>query len=60
MSQDVTDNLLTKTDLQHMLEFETQIFLDIVRSDGLVIAAKYEYRHRYHLIVSTLSYIVEV
>lgn len=40
MSQDETDNILAKTDLQHMLEFETQIFLDIVHNDGLVIAAK--------------------
>lgn len=36
------ENLLRKVDIEHMLQFETQIFLDIVRSDGLVIAAKYE------------------
>lgn len=41
MSKIETNNLLKNTDLQSMLEFETQIFLDIVHSDGLVIAAKY-------------------
>lgn len=34
------DKLLEKTDLDYMLEFETQIFLDIVQKDGLVVAAK--------------------
>nr|XP_023011814.1 DNA repair endonuclease XPF [Leptinotarsa decemlineata] len=34
------DNLVEKTDLQYMLEFETQIFLDIVHNDGLVVASK--------------------
>ncbi|XP_018577642.1 DNA repair endonuclease XPF [Anoplophora glabripennis] len=40
MTNSETDNLLRKADLQCMLEFETQIFLDIVHTDGLVIAAK--------------------
>ncbi|KAH1013455.1 hypothetical protein HUJ04_002439 [Dendroctonus ponderosae] len=34
------DPLLDKADIEYMLEFETEIFLDIVRSDGLVVAAK--------------------
>lgn len=34
------DTLLDKADIEYMLEFETEIFLDIVRSDGLVVAAK--------------------
>ncbi|CAG9768302.1 unnamed protein product [Ceutorhynchus assimilis] len=34
------DPLLEKANIEPMLEFETQIFLDIVRSDGLIIAAK--------------------
>ncbi|XP_044268362.1 DNA repair endonuclease XPF isoform X2 [Tribolium madens] len=34
------DKLLDKTDLEYMLEFETQIFLDILHKDGLVVAAK--------------------
>ncbi|XP_050309365.1 DNA repair endonuclease XPF [Anthonomus grandis grandis] len=34
------DSLLDKVNIEFMLEFETQIFLDIVRTDGLVIAAK--------------------
>lgn len=36
----VTDSFLEKTDIEYMLEFETQIFLDLVQSDGLIIAAK--------------------
>ena len=32
---------LMKADLEYMLEFETQIFLDIIHKDGLVVAAKY-------------------
>ncbi|KAL1491136.1 hypothetical protein ABEB36_011778 [Hypothenemus hampei] len=36
----LNDTLLEKVDIEYMLEFETQIFLDIVRSDGLIIAAK--------------------
>lgn len=35
------DKLLEKTDLEYMLEFETQIFLDVLHKDGLVVAAKY-------------------
>ncbi|KAJ3660762.1 hypothetical protein Zmor_005196 [Zophobas morio] len=31
---------LMKADLEYMLEFETQIFLDIIHKDGLVVAAK--------------------
>lgn len=34
------DSLIEKTNLGDMLEFETQIFLDIVHNDGLVVAAK--------------------
>lgn len=34
------DELIDKTPLEHMLEYETQIFLDVIHSDGLVIAAK--------------------
>lgn len=34
------DTLIEKTNLEEMLEFETQIFLDVVHSDSLVIAAK--------------------
>lgn len=34
------DSLIEKTNLEEMLEFETQIFLDIVHNDGLVVAAK--------------------
>lgn len=34
------DKIIEKTNLEEMLEFETQIFLDIVHNDGLVIAAK--------------------
>ncbi|XP_066250841.1 DNA repair endonuclease XPF [Euwallacea similis] len=36
----VKDTFFENVDIQYMLEFETQIFLDLVRSDGLVIAAK--------------------
>lgn len=34
------DALIEKTNLEDMLEFETQIFLDIVHNDGLIVAAK--------------------
>ncbi|CAH0557947.1 unnamed protein product [Brassicogethes aeneus] len=34
------DQLLEKTNLEYMLEFETQIFLDVIHKDGLVICAK--------------------
>ncbi|RZC36084.1 DNA repair endonuclease XPF, partial [Asbolus verrucosus] len=34
------DKLLEKVDIEYMLEFETQIFLDILHKDGLVVAAK--------------------
>lgn len=34
------NNLIEKTELEYMLEFETQIFLDIIHNDGLVVAAK--------------------
>lgn len=44
--------LLGNANIEHMLEFETQIFLDIVRSDGLIIAAKYVILYQ-----SYLSYI---
>lgn len=35
------DQLLEKTELTYMLEFETQMFLDIIHNDGLVVASKY-------------------
>lgn len=35
------DEVIEKTKLERMLEFETQLFLDTVHKDGLVIAAKY-------------------
>lgn len=35
------DELLEKIDLEYMLQFETQIFLDVVHNDGLVVAAKF-------------------
>lgn len=34
------EEVIEKTKLERMLEFETQMFLDIVHKDGLVIAAK--------------------
>jgi DNA excision repair protein ERCC-4 len=34
------DQLLENVDLEYMLEFETQIFLDILHKDGLTVAAK--------------------
>ncbi|CAH1175922.1 unnamed protein product [Phaedon cochleariae] len=34
------DMLVEKTDLQYMLEFETQIFLDVIHNDGLTLASK--------------------
>lgn len=34
------DDVLKDKALLNMLEFETQIFLDILHKDGLVIAAK--------------------
>lgn len=34
------DELIEKAQLEDMLECETQIFLDVVHKDGLVIAAK--------------------
>lgn len=34
------DTLIEKANLEEMLEFETHIFLDIVRNDGLIVAAK--------------------
>lgn len=34
------DTLIEKANLEDMLEFETQIFLDIIHNDGLVVAAK--------------------
>lgn len=34
------DSLLENKELFDMLEFETQIFLDIVQTDALIIAAK--------------------
>lgn len=34
------DALIEKANLEDMLEFETQVFLDIVHNDALVIAAK--------------------
>lgn len=37
--QDI-DELIEKAQLEDMLEFETQMFLDVVHKDGLVIAAK--------------------
>ncbi|KAG5880660.1 hypothetical protein JTB14_022822 [Gonioctena quinquepunctata] len=40
IENNVIDNLLEKTDLEYMLEFETQIFLDIIHNDGLVVASK--------------------
>lgn len=39
--ESLIDNLLENVDLEYMLEFETQIFLDIIHKDGLVICAKY-------------------
>lgn len=35
------DELIEKTQIEDMLQFETQIFLDAVHKDGLVVAAKY-------------------
>lgn len=35
------DELIEKSDLYDMLEFETQVFLDVVHNDGLIVAAKY-------------------
>ncbi|XP_076270199.1 DNA repair endonuclease XPF mei-9 isoform X1 [Rhynchophorus ferrugineus] len=40
MEFDEIAKLIEKAEVEHMLEFETQIFLDIVQNDGLVIAAK--------------------
>lgn len=42
MSQDEKnlDEIIEKSELEPMLEFETQIFLDTIHNDGLVIAAK--------------------
>ncbi|CAG9863066.1 unnamed protein product [Phyllotreta striolata] len=37
---DEIDKIIEKTDLKCMLEFETQIFLDITHNDGIVVAAK--------------------
>jgi hypothetical protein len=34
------DQRLENVDLEYMLEFETQIFLDILHKDGLTVAAK--------------------
>lgn len=34
------DTLIEKANLEDMLEFETQIFLDIMHNDSLVVAAK--------------------
>ncbi|CAH1964056.1 unnamed protein product [Acanthoscelides obtectus] len=34
------EDVVTKTDYPPMTEFETQMFLDIVKSDGLIVAAK--------------------
>lgn len=34
------DALIENANLDDMLEFETQIFLDVVHNDGLVVAAK--------------------
>lgn len=36
------ENLLENVELKQMLDFETQIFLDLVHNDGLVVASKYE------------------
>lgn len=38
---DEIGKLIEKAEAAHMLDFETQIFLDIVQNDGLVIAAKF-------------------
>ncbi|XP_072390413.1 DNA repair endonuclease XPF isoform X1 [Diabrotica undecimpunctata] len=35
-----TEKLLDKADLKYMLEFETQIFLDCLHNDGLIVASK--------------------
>lgn len=42
MSQDlnITDTLLEKANLTFMLDFETQIFLDLLHGDGLVVSSK--------------------
>lgn len=37
------DEILEKIDLEYMLQFETQIFIDVVHNDGLVVAAKFVY-----------------
>lgn len=37
---DDTNTFLNNRQLEKMLEFETQILLDIVHNDGLIIAAK--------------------
>lgn len=34
------DALLEQKELTEMLEYETQIFLDIIHQDGLVVTAK--------------------
>lgn len=38
--KDNFETLLENKELQEMLEFETQMFLDILDKDGLIVGAK--------------------